>query len=332
MPQGAATLRAQGLRITVEESPTRVVPIEAYRDAGCEIVPRGAWHTAPVAAVILGIKELPDGDTPLGHCHVMFGHAFKGQAEGRKLLARLRAGGGELLDLEYLKDDRGRRLAAFGHWAGFTGAAATLIAWSHQRADTPMPPLKGWSDRSALLSDVRDALNQVQAPPPQVLIIGAAGRVGGGAAALCAAVGVPVVAWDKDETAGGPPFPAVLEVPVMLNCIVAGPETPMLVAPDAVHAARTLTIIGDLACDPTHDFNPIRVYDRLTSWEAPIIRVHDTPPLDVLSIDNLPSLLPLESSDDFAEQLLPLLQALPDPVAPVWQAVRTLFREHAGIG
>ena len=75
-------------------------------------------------------------------------------------------------------------------------------------------------------------------------------------------------------------------------------------------APRKLTVIGDIACDPTSDFSPIKVYDRVTDWDAPALRVHDTPPLDVTAIDNLPSLLPLESSEDYAAQLLPSLLAL----------------------
>ncbi len=36
----------------------------------------------------------------------------------------------------------------------------------------------------------------------------------------------------------------------------------------------------------------------------------DDPPLDVMAIDNLPSLLPVESSEDYAGQLLPALLTL----------------------
>ena len=56
----------------------------------------------------------------------MFGHAFKGQRGAETLLGRFRAGGGRLYDIEYLVDEGGRRLAAFGYWAGFAGAAVSL--------------------------------------------------------------------------------------------------------------------------------------------------------------------------------------------------------------
>ena len=54
----------------------------------------------------------------------------------------------------------------------------------------------------------------------------------------------------------------------------------------------------------------------------------DAPPLDIMAIDNLPSMLPRESSEDFAGQLLPTLRALPEAGNPVWQGARELFDQH----
>lgn len=45
--------------------------------------------------------------------------------------------------------------------------------------------------------------------------------------------------------------------------------------------------------------------------EEPTVRVRDSPPLDIVSIDNLPSVLALEASHAFAELLLPALMAYP---------------------
>jgi len=118
MPDGAARLIAAGMRISVEESPARCVPIAAYRDAGCQIVAEKSWPQAPQDAVIFGLKELPEDGSDLTHRHIMFGHAYKGQPAGIRLLRRFQAGGGTLYDLEYLVDDTGRRGAAFGYWAG----------------------------------------------------------------------------------------------------------------------------------------------------------------------------------------------------------------------
>mgnify|MGYP000583723509 CR=1 FL=1 len=93
--------------------PQRAIPLSGYRAAGAVIAPENSWPGAPEDTLIFGLKELPDDGTPLKHRHIMFGHAFKGQPAGQVLLRRFRHGGGTLLDLEYLTDDEGRRLAAF---------------------------------------------------------------------------------------------------------------------------------------------------------------------------------------------------------------------------
>lgn len=49
-------------------------------------------------------------------------------------------------------------------------------------------------------------------------------------------------------------------------------------------------------------------------------------PLDLIAIDNLPSLLPAEASIAFSAQLTPLLARLDDPADPVWERAAGEFR------
>ncbi|MFT6536023.1 MAG: saccharopine dehydrogenase (NAD+, L-lysine-forming) [Loktanella salsilacus] len=322
MPDGVAALIAAGLRVTVEDSVQRIVPIADYVAAGAEIAAEGAWVDAPLDALIFGLKELPADGTPLCHTHIMFGHAYKGQPDGRVLLDRFKAGGGRLLDLEYLTDDSGRRVAAFGYWAGYAGAAVSLMCWMAQQQGKVMGPVRAVPTQAALLADLRGAMAGITAPLPSALIIGALGRVGTGAADLCRDMGVGTTLWDMAETASGGPFPEILAHELFFNCILARPGTPVFVPASAKTAERRLSVIGDIACDPDSDFSPIKVYDRVTTWDAPALRVHDAPVLDVTAIDNLPSLMPLESSADFAAQLLPHLAA---PGSDVWARASKLF-------
>jgi saccharopine dehydrogenase (NAD+, L-lysine-forming) len=141
-------------------------------------------------------------------------------------------------------------------------------------------------------------------------------------------MGVAVTRWDLAETARGGPFPEVLDHEIFLNCILARPGCPVFVPASATSDPRRLSVIGDVACDPTSDFSPIKVYDRVTDWAAPARRVADHPPLDVTAIDNLPSLLPVESSEDYAAQLLPSLLALGSLDKGVWGRARAEFDRH----
>ncbi|MFD1881914.1 saccharopine dehydrogenase [Paracoccus pacificus] len=328
-PEGVADLIARGFDVSVEESPRRIIPIAAYRDAGAVIVPEGSWTSAPDEAIIFGLKELPEDGTPLRHRHIMFGHAYKGQPAGQELLRRFRAGGGALYDLEYLLDDNGRRVAAFGYWAGYAGAAVSLKAWAAQRRGQICGPVHAYRSKEGLLDDLRAELDATGAPRPSALVIGAKGRVGTGASDLCAAMGVRVTKWDLAETAHGGPFPEVLEHDVFINSILAMPGSPVFVPPETVTTLRHLTVIGDVACDPTSEFNPVKVYDRTTDWAHPVIRVAEKPPLDVMAIDNLPSMLPAESSADYAAQLLPVLAQLDAIEDGVWGRARAIYTEHS---
>ena len=327
-PDGVATLIGDGMRVTVEDSPRRIIPTDAYRRAGAEIAPEGSWTEAPPDAIIFGLKELPDDGTSLTRRHIMFGHAFKGQPDGKRLLERFRAGGGTLYDLEYLLDQDGRRLAAFGYWAGYAGAAVSLKCWAAQTHGAICGPVHAYADRNLLVEELRAQMDATGRARPNAIVIGARGRVGTGAADLLTEMGVPVTRWDMEETAHGGPFPQVLAHDIFINAILAQPGAPVFVPASAVNPGRALRVIGDVACDPTSDFSPIKVYDRTTTWDAPALRVADDPPLDVIAIDNLPSMLPREASVDYAAQLLPVLRRLDRPDEGPWGRAAAIFREH----
>ncbi len=327
-PEGVRALIDKGLRVTVEESSVRAIPIDGYREAGAEIAEENSWPEAPRDAIIFGLKELPEDGTPLGHRHIMFGHAYKGQPAGQELLKRFKAGGGTLYDLEYLIAENGRRVAAFGYWAGFAGAAVSVKTWLAQAHGALCGPVGVYAGRDALVDELKSELAAVSGRP-DVIVIGALGRVGTGASDLCTELGLGVTKWDMAETASGGPFPEVLEHEIFLNCILANEGCPVFVPASAKTAARRLSVIGDIACDPTSDFSPIKVYDRTTSWAAPALRVASDPVLDVTAIDNLPSMLPVESSIDYAGQLLPSLLALTDIDEGVWARAKAFFDTHS---
>lgn len=329
VPRDAAVLVRDGVELTVERSPLRVHGDEEYRAAGARLADPGAWLDAPADAVIFGLKELPEDDFPLRHRHLYFAHAYKGQKGWRELLDRFARGKGTLLDLEYLVDDSGRRVAAFGRWAGFAGAAVGADLWAHQKSspNAAYAALSPFKDQDALVERVRARL--AGAGLPSVLVFGAKGRCGSGALELLRRAGVTnVTAWDKEETAAGGPFDESLKHELMVNCVLlSGPTRPFLTR-EMLDRPRRLSVISDVSCDPYSPHNPVPVYDRTTTFESPALRLRESPALDLTAIDHLPSLLPRESSEDFSGQLLPHLRAL-GAGAPVWARAAALFREKA---
>ncbi|WP_371543905.1 saccharopine dehydrogenase [Streptomyces sp. NBC_00554] len=297
VPADARRLVESGVTLTVEESPQRVFPIEAYEEAGCRVAVTGTWVSAPSDAVVLGLKELPDEPAALTHRHIFFGHAYKQQPGAETLLRRFLAGGGTLLDLEYLVDDDGRRLAAFGYWAGYLGAALAVL--HHRgRLRTPLRP----TSKEELDVELAGDGGELKA-----LVVGALGRSGRGARVALEVAGVEPTCWDLAETRDLDRH-ALLEHELMVNTVLTtSPVPPFLTDKDLDEPGRRLRTLCDVTCDVGSPMNVLPVYDTTTDWTEPVRRLRERPALDLIAIDNLPSLLPLEASVDFSAALLPML-------------------------
>ncbi|MFE9764014.1 saccharopine dehydrogenase [Streptomyces sp. NPDC005808] len=318
VPADARRLVESGVTLTVEQSPQRVFPIEAYEEAGCRVAETGSWVSAPPDAVVLGLKELPDEPAALTHRHVFFGHAYKQQPGAEALLRRFRAGGGALLDLEYLVDDQGRRLAAFGYWAGYLGAALAVL--HHRgRLRTPLRP----TSKEELDAELAPDGSELKA-----LVIGALGRSGRGARVALETAGVEPTCWDLEETRDLD-RPALLAHELMVNTVLTTrPVPPFLTDKDLDEPGRRLRTLCDVTCDVGSPMNVLPVYDTTTDWTDPVRRLRERPALDLIAIDNLPSLLPREASVDFSAALLPLL--LDFETGGAWGRGLDRFHQAAG--
>jgi saccharopine dehydrogenase (NAD+, L-lysine-forming) len=318
VPDDARTLVEQGVAVTVEESPQRAFPISAYAEAGCRVVPAGSWPNAPADEIVVGLKELPGLPAKLAHRHVFFGHAFKGQDGARELLARFAAGGGALLDIEHLVDERGRRLAAFGYWAGYVGAALAVLRF-RGRLPVPLRP----TTRVDLDRQLRPRPGD---EPARALVIGALGRCGRGARDAFAAAGITPTCWDQEETRHLD-RDALIDHDILLNAVLSTrPVPPMLTHDELDRPDRRLSVICDVTCDVTSACNVLPIYDRVTSWPEPVVELRSGQrPVRLIAIDNLPSLLPHEASVAFSAELTPHLASLGTD-APTWRRCLDDFR------
>ncbi len=324
VPDDVRRLVEAGFTVTVEESPQRVFTIEEYAAAGAAVAPTGSWTDAPDDVYVVGIKELPDEPGELRHRHVYFAHAFKGQSDAEVTLERFRKGGGQLFDIEYLTDDNGKRVVAFGFWAGYVGAALGVLHLGDALTAPLHPMEKAELDEQVAIAG-RSGVRALLA-----LVTGARGRSGRGAQQALATAGVPVTKWDRKETRDLHKQ-ALLGHDMLVNCVVTKvPATPFVEAADLDHERR-LRVLADVTCDVTGPTNMLPVNTAITTWADPVRRLHDggpeASPLDVIAIDNLPSLLPREASLGFSADLTPYLLLLAEPGEPqgAWRAAAHAF-------
>lgn len=156
---------------------------------GCTLVENNSWPSAPLTTPIIGLKELPpNDDSALTHTHIMFAHVYKKQAGWAPILKRWKNDTGMLYDLEFLQDERGRRVAAFGYHAGFAGAAVGALALAEQvgsEGETArLGEIKPYPNEDELVKHVKDVLEKAEVKlgrKARALVIGALGRCGKGA-------------------------------------------------------------------------------------------------------------------------------------------------------
>ncbi|KAI0710748.1 Formate/glycerate dehydrogenase catalytic domain-like protein [Earliella scabrosa] len=336
-PATARKLIQAGFAVYVEKDTQRIFRDEEYEAVGCHLVENNSWPRAPTDIPIIGLKELPDSEEPIRHTHVQFAHCYKQQAGWAQVLARFHEGNGTLYDLEFLTDDQGRRIAAFGYHAGFAGAAVGALAFAAQRDGRALGRLEPYESEEAMVDDVKRALGG-SGKNIKVIVIGALGRCGRGAIDLFRKAGVDeddVLKWDMTETAKGGPFAEILDADIFVNCIYLSSPIPPFITTEQISAAgkdRRLRVAVDVSCDTTNPHNPVPIYTINTTLTQPTVPVdvgdsEGNPPLAMVSIDQLPTLLPREASEQFSANLLPALLQLPNrKTARVWCDAEELFR------
>ncbi len=72
--------------------------------------------------VLLGVKEVPVEFLISGKTYIFFSHVIKKQPHNKKMLRAILDKRIRLLDWECMKDRKGKRVIAFGRWAGIVGA------------------------------------------------------------------------------------------------------------------------------------------------------------------------------------------------------------------
>src|ERR1700761_6760673 len=198
----------------------------SYRSHHCwfEGIARGRLYTNTESLLI----PLLTYTVALPHAHIQFGHCYKQQDGWERYLSRFSRGNGLLYDIEFLTDAAGRRVSAFGSYAGYSGTAIALLSWANQilHPGKLLGPISSYPSETKLNEKVQVTIANAKQHNgnqfPRVLIIGALARCGTGAANACRAAGVPeenIIKWDMAETAKGGPFQQISDADIFVNCI-----------------------------------------------------------------------------------------------------------------
>ncbi len=186
-PRQAKELKEKypGLEIVVESSPDRAFSDEEYRQAGIPVV-----DDVSGADVLLGVKEVPVDALIPEKKYFFFSHTIKKQPHNRKLLRAILDKNIELYDHETLTDSEGRRLVAFGYYAGVVGAYNAIRTFGLKSGLFEIPRAIELKDKQALIETLRKIYPLM---PPVKIVLTGKGRVGSGAKEILDAMGIKEV-------------------------------------------------------------------------------------------------------------------------------------------
>ncbi|MEL6945512.1 MAG: NAD(P)-dependent oxidoreductase [Bacteroidota bacterium] len=138
--------------------------------------------------VLMGVKEVPIDSLIPNKTYFFFSHTIKEQIYNRKLLQAILAKNIRLLDYEVLTDEKGRRLIAFGRFAGMVGAHNGLWTYGKRTGAFELKRMKNHKD----YAEAQAFYKTVQFPPIKIVLTGT-GRVGKGAAEVLDDMGIKKV-------------------------------------------------------------------------------------------------------------------------------------------
>ncbi|PSR12057.1 MAG: alanine dehydrogenase [Bacteroidetes bacterium] len=171
-PQQCAYLRSEfGLDVVVQPSPIRIFKDEEYAALG---VPLEEYLGD--CDLLLGVKEVPKDQLIPGKTYSFFSHTHKQQVYNRDLLQHILKKHVHLIDYEVLTDNLGRRVIAFGYFAGVVGAHNAFWTYAQRTGAFALPRMKDLYDYAA----AKEIYRQLQLPPLKIVLTGT-GRVATGA-------------------------------------------------------------------------------------------------------------------------------------------------------
>jgi len=295
IPNDVKTLVENGFVVYVQRSTHRIYSDEDYAKVGARLTDLSWFHDIFRHAFIIGLKCFSEKEFDYlnEHTHVFFAHCFQGQQGSECILDAFHRSNSILYDYEYFMDPLTKsRAISFGKYAGIVGGSLGLLHKSGKISE-----LKPWPSKEDLFQDIEHNLTTFNAM--KICVLGSNGRCGKGVCKVLDYFDIEYV--KKDSTSDKSDLKTY---DIIFNCILL-PNALKEAWIDSIDDIDHPFLLVDISCDYTKPNHPFPIYNEGCSWNNPILKLSDN--VDIIAIDNLPSLLPKDSSDEFSKILLDLI-------------------------
>ncbi len=168
------------LELVVQPSSYRCYSDEEYVSQGISLS-----EDLSGCEILMGVKEVKQEALIPGKTYFFFSHTAKKQPYNRELLKEVVHKEIRLVDYEYLTDEKGIRVVAFGRWAGVVGAYNALRGMGLEKGSFELKPAHDCFD----LEELHKELLKVEAGRQRIMVTGG-GRVASGALEILDEAGI----------------------------------------------------------------------------------------------------------------------------------------------
>lgn len=181
--QCAQIIKKHPVQIVVQPSPNRCYPNEEYEAQNVTLS-----NDFSNCEILMGVKEVPIEQLIPNKTYFFFSHTIKKQAYNRKLLQAVIDKNIRLIDYETLTNEKGKRLIAFGRFAGMVGAHNALQTYAQRTKTFELKRMRDCRD----YAEAKEMYKKIKFPPIKIVLTGT-GRVGMGAAEVLKDMGIEEV-------------------------------------------------------------------------------------------------------------------------------------------
>jgi len=171
----------------IQPSPGRCFEDEQFRAEGLTMT-----EDLSDCEVMMGVKEVPIDQLVSNKTYFFFSHTIKEQPYNRPLLLAMIEKNIRMIDYEALTDSKGKRLIAFGRFAGMVGAHNGVMTYGMRTGKFELDRMKNFYDYAA----AKEAYAKMEWPKMRIVLTGN-GRVGNGAAEVLDDMGIKKVSPEE---------------------------------------------------------------------------------------------------------------------------------------
>ena len=305
--------------IYVESCLNRIYKDAEYKKCGAIITSEKWYESKFNNAIIIGIKELDNLEKLNNNTHIYFSHTFKNQINSEYILKQFINSNSQLYDFEYFLENN-KRLIAFGYYSGLVGAILGLKQYFNKLSESKILKnvilnLHPWNSFNDIYNYVKDDINK----NISIAIIGSNGRCGNGVRLILDKLNLEYTSIDRTSDISN-----LKNFDIVYNCILLDEKYDKVWFDKKTNFEKDIVIV-DISCDYSKINNPIKIYNNSTTWKEPIFKYNKY--VDIIAIDNLPSLLPKESSDYFSNKLTELLLQFNEDPNNYWKNTLNIYYE-----